>query len=178
MICLENENRQYKDIIEQFRNDLSKQTEENTELSEQLKNAIAKIPHREERIDYIDKALQNFFKESQMKNPFVKISEGVYNYGNKRLCFSLKNGFPVVRVGGGYMFVDEFLKMYNTHIKKKEETPLRSSSLEGKFSNSLKSKPKIDVDHDLKSEVPESPSSKSRQEIKILKKIPRRVFIP
>lgn len=173
---IESENNQYKDIIENFRSEMSKQASENSELSEQLKSALGKIPHREEKVDQIDKELRQYFKDKQMKNPFVKISEGVYNYGNKRLCFNLKNGMPVVRVGGGYMFIDEFLKMYHTHCKKKEEFPMRSLSLEGKGGNTSRLKQKIDEDSKLNET--ESPVSKSKHEIKVLKKVPRRVFIP
>ena len=175
---VEDENHQYKEIIEQFRNDLSKQAEENSDLSKELKVALTRIPHRDEKIDQIDDALKRFFKEAQMKNPFVKISEGVYNFGNKRLCFSLKNGFPVVRVGGGYMFVDEFLKMYNAHSKKKEEAPIRSQSLEGKPGSTSRLKNKIEIESEIKVGESDSLSAKSKQEIKILKKTPRRVFIP
>ena len=111
-----------------------------------------------------------------MKNPFVKISEGVYNYGNKRLCFNLKNGMPVVRVGGGYMFIDEFLKMYHTHCnKKKEEFPLRSQSMEGKGGSTLRVKQKSENDENR---LNDTDSPVNRQEIKVLKKVPRKVFIP
>jgi hypothetical protein len=175
--AFEAENNQYKEIIEHFRNEISKQEEQNSELSGQLKSALAKLPHREEKIDVIDKALKEFLKEHKLKNPFVKISEGIYNFGNKRLCFSLKNGFPVVRVGGGYMFVDEFLKMYNSHNKKKDECPIRSQSLEGKINCIGKNKPKPDPDAEVALNDTDS-SNSIKQEIKILKKVPRRVFIP
>lgn len=173
---IESENSQYKDIIENFRSEMSKQASENSELSEQLKSALSKIPHREEKIDQIDKELKQYFKDKQMKNPFVKISEGVYNYGNKRLCFNLKNGMPVVRVGGGYMFIDEFLRMYHTHCKKKDEFPMRSYSLEGKGGSTSRLKQKMEEDSKLNET--DSPASKSKHETKVLKKVPRRVFIP
>jgi hypothetical protein len=170
------ENNSYKEIVEKFRGEASKQASENSELSEQLRLALSKIPHREEKVDQIDKELKQYFKDKQMKNPFVKISEGVYNYGNKRLCFNLKNGMPVIRVGGGYMFIDEFLKMYHTHCnKKKEEFPLRSYSLEGKGGNTLRVKQKSENDEGRLNDT-DSPSL--RHEIKVLKKVPRRVFIP
>lgn len=176
MEALKSENAQYEDIIERYRNDLSKQAEENSDLSGQLKSALGKIPKREEKVDPIDKALKQYFKETQSKNPFVKIAEGIYNYGNKRLAFNLKNGIPVVRVGGGYMFVDEFLKMYNTHYKKKEETPIRSQSLESKSQNTLRVKGKVETESEIKTNEMDSPGGGN--EIKILKRVPRQVFIP
>ena len=172
----ENENSSYKEIVEKFRSEMTKQACENSELSEQLKLALTKIPHREEKVDQIDLELRQYFKDKDMKNPFVKISEGVYNYGNKRLCFNLKNGMPVVRVGGGYMFIDEFLKMYHTHCnKKKEEFPMRSYSLEGKGGHTLRLKQKSENDENRLNDT-DSPGN--RQEIKVLKKVPRKVFIP
>ena len=175
--AVETENNQYKEIIEQFRAEISKKAEQNSELSDQLKIALGKLPHREEKTDQIDKALKEFLKEQGIKNPFVKISEGIYNFGNKRLCFSLKNGFPVIRVGGGYMFVDEFLKMYTNFNKKKEETP-RSQSLEGKLGSTGKIKQKVEVENNDSQMTENESNPKIRQEIKILKKNPRRVFIP
>ena len=170
------ENSSYKEIVEKFRSEMSKQASENSELSEQLKSALGKIPHREEKVDQIDLELKQYFKDKDMKNPFVKISEGVYNYGNKRLCFNLKNGMPVVRVGGGYMFIDEFLKMYHTHCnKKKEEFPLRSQSMEGKGGSTLRVKQKSENDENR---LNDTDSPVNRQEIKVLKKVPRKVFIP
>ena len=170
------ENSSYKEIIEKFRNEMSKQASENSELSEQLKSALSKIPHREEKVDQIDLELRQYFKDKQMKNPFVKISEGVYNYGNKRLCFNLKNGMPVVRVGGGYMFIDEFLKMYHTHCnKKKDEFQVRSYSLEGKGAQTLRLKQKNENDEN---KLNDTDSTSTKHEIKVLKKVPRRVFIP
>ena len=76
------------------------------------------------------------------------------------------------------MFVDEFLKMYNAHSKKKEEAPIRSQSLEGKPGSTSRLKNKIEIESEIKVGESDSLSAKSKQEIKILKKTPRRVFIP
>ena len=43
----------------------------------------------------------------------MKISEGVYSFGTRRVTVSLRNGVPGIRVGGGYMFIDEFIKVYS-----------------------------------------------------------------
>jgi hypothetical protein len=123
-------------------------------------------------------------RESGLVNPFSKIGEGVYQYGTKKISLSLKNGMPVIRVGGGYMFIDEFLKIYNGQIKKKPEEDLsqRSLSLEGKL---LKVAEKFsdEVDEnfpDLSNMTPsESPLKRKTAGISyptksaILKKIPR-----
>lgn len=133
---LTEENVHYKEIIDKSRASTTKQDYDTPDLTENPKQAPVRVSNtsREERLDNIDKALRDYMKDSGLVNPFNKIGEGVYQYGTKKISLSLKNGMPVIRVGGGYMFIDEFLKIYNGQIKKKPDDCLseRSLSLEGK----------------------------------------------
>ena len=45
-----------------------------------------------------------------MENQFVRITEGVYSFGSKKVSVTIKNGSLVCRVGGGYMMIDQFLE--------------------------------------------------------------------
>lgn len=65
----------------------------------------------------VDKMLNAYLMSKNTPNNFVKISDGVYSHKNKKVCVCIRNGSLVIRVGGGYMFIDEFLKQYG------EESP-------------------------------------------------------
>ena len=44
---------------------------------------------------------------------FIRESEGVYRYGSKRVFMKLGcNGQILVRVGGGFMSIDDFMEQY------------------------------------------------------------------
>lgn len=44
---------------------------------------------------------------------FIRESEGVYRYGSKRIYMKLgANGQLLVRVGGGFMSIDDFMSQY------------------------------------------------------------------
>lgn len=130
------ENNQYRDALDKFKSTIVKQEAENSELSEQLKSAIESFSQPRARSDNVDTELKCYLLKAGIRNPFVKVSEGLYSLGNKRFSISLRNGAPVIRVGGGYMFIEEFLKIYLTQNKRKpddEDTPKRSQSLEPKL---------------------------------------------
>eukprot|EP00351_Strombidinopsis_sp_SopsisLIS2011_P002870 CAMPEP_0116881924 /NCGR_PEP_ID=MMETSP0463-20121206/14013_1 /TAXON_ID=181622 /ORGANISM="Strombidinopsis sp, Strain SopsisLIS2011" /LENGTH=67 /DNA_ID=CAMNT_0004534309 /DNA_START=573 /DNA_END=776 /DNA_ORIENTATION=- len=43
---------------------------------------------------------------------FMRESEGVYEFGSKRVAVKVDKGKINVRVGGGYLSIDEFLDQY------------------------------------------------------------------
>lgn len=79
-----------------------------------IKGECNYIGHRE---DQIDKTLANFIHQyperEKMKIMFLRESEGVYQFGQKRVFLKLEKGNSIkVRVGGGYMHIDEFLQQF------------------------------------------------------------------
>lgn len=185
---LSEENAYYKELLEKMRG--SKSELEISEPSEIVEHKVlqSKTPIRDERLDSIDKALRDYMREVGMQNPFQKVSDGVYIYINKKISLSLKNGVPVIRVGGGYMFIDEFLKIYNGQNKKKPEEDLseRSLSLERKMykANSEKFSEDMDIENypDIINTTPLASPMKKKTisstvayptKSAILKKIPR-----
>jgi hypothetical protein len=40
----------------------------------------------------------------------TRISKGVYMFGTQKIHAELRNGHLIIRVGGGYMSMDEFIK--------------------------------------------------------------------
>ena len=53
---------------------------------------------------------------------FVRESEGVYKYGKKRVFMKIEGEQIIIRVGGGYLTIEEFIDQYcdgDTTEKKK-----------------------------------------------------------
>ena len=76
-----------------------------------LKQRIAVyIPVKE---DFTDKKLAEFInnypERSKLKIMFMRESEGVYQFGTKRVAVKVENHSIKIRVGGGYLSIDEFL---------------------------------------------------------------------
>ena len=67
--------------------------------------------------DKIDKTLGNYLNKyperEQMKIMFLMESDGVYQFGQKRVYIKVEKGDKImVRVGGGFMHIDEFIQQY------------------------------------------------------------------
>lgn len=45
---------------------------------------------------------------------FIRLSPGIYSFGSKKVCIKVDNGRITIRVGGGYLRIDEFLEKYTT----------------------------------------------------------------
>jgi len=69
------------------------------------------------KYDKVDKALgtylNKFPERDSLKIMFLRESEGVYQFGQKRVYVKIENGDQIfVRVGGGYLHIDEFIYTY------------------------------------------------------------------
>ena len=73
------------------------------------------IAHRESKVDQeLGKYINIKFPEKdQLKIMFLRESEGVYTFGQRRVYIKVEKGDQLlVRVGGGFMHIDEFVKQY------------------------------------------------------------------
>lgn len=65
---------------------------------------------------------------------FLRESEGVYRFGQKRVYIKVEKGNTIyVRVGGGYMYIDDFIAKYTNFETDKIE---RKDVME-RFNNKL-----------------------------------------
>ena len=66
--------------------------------------------------DPVDKKLaeyiNNYPERSKLKIMFMRESEGVYQFGSKRVAVKVEKLGIKIRVGGGYLSIDEFLDQY------------------------------------------------------------------
>ena len=66
--------------------------------------------------DAIDIRLSEFINlhpdRPHLKMMFKRVSEGVYEFGTKKVTMKLENNYLKVRTGGGYLTIDEFAEQY------------------------------------------------------------------
>jgi len=77
-----------------------------------MKNQYIYIARKDSRIDM---ALGNYINKYPERNKmnilFLRESEGVYQFGQKKVYIKIEKGNQIlVRVGGGYMQIDEFIE--------------------------------------------------------------------
>ena len=72
------------------------------------------IGHRKDKVDIVLGNFINTYPEREkMKILFLRESEGVYQFGQKRVYIKIGKGNQlVVRVGGGYMLIQDFIEQY------------------------------------------------------------------
>lgn len=109
--------------------DATSELEERTRQVSNSKGRIQELMHNLENFvkgeavyighsqDMIDTQLTNFLTQyperEKMKILFLRESEGVYQFGQRRVNIKLEKGNTIkVRVGGGFMHIDEFLEKY------------------------------------------------------------------
>ena len=90
-----------------------------------LKQRIAVyIPVRGDDVDRkLAEYINNYPERSKLKIMFMRESEGVYKFGTKRVAAKVEKDHIKLRVGGGYLSIDEFLDQY---------TPVELEKLERK----------------------------------------------
>ena len=71
------------------------------------------IPDREDPIDnQLAEYINNYPEMSKMRIMFLRESSGIYHFGSRRVYVRVERDKITVRVGGGYLSIDEFLDIY------------------------------------------------------------------
>ena len=121
---MEGENDELKKEIEPMRNENDELKKENDELKKEIK--FLKNEYVAHRGDKTDEALSEYInnrpEDQQMKIMFLRESEGVYRFGQKRVYIKVEKGDQIfVRVGGGFMYIEEFINTYQLTEAEKVE---------------------------------------------------------
>lgn len=78
-----------------------------------------------EKNDPIDKRLGDYINNNQNHKKasllFVRESEGVYSYGKRRVFIKIEKDSIIIRVGGGYLTIDEFIENYSPYEVRKRQ---------------------------------------------------------
>lgn len=98
----------------------------------ELKQRIAVyIPIKDDPVDKkLAEFINNYPERSKLKIMFMRESEGVYQFGTKRVYVRVDKDKINIRVGGGYLSIDEFLDQYTPQEldKMERKDPLKKFS--------------------------------------------------
>lgn len=69
--------------------------------------------------DLVDELLAKYINMTQCPVPIKRLGNGYYLFGTKKIFAKIMNGKLVIRVGGGFMVIEEFIAAYaDTELKK------------------------------------------------------------
>lgn len=62
--------------------------------------------------DLVDELIAKFINQMKCPVPIKRLGDGYYIFGTKKIFARIMNQKLVIRVGGGYMVIDEFIATY------------------------------------------------------------------
>lgn len=62
--------------------------------------------------DLVDELLAKYINLTQCPVPIKRLGNGYYLFGTKKIFAKIMNGKLVIRVGGGFMVIEEFIAAY------------------------------------------------------------------
>lgn len=69
--------------------------------------------------DLIDEMLAGYVNQKGVQLPITRMGGGYYMFGTRRIYAKISNNKLIVRVGGGYTSIDEFINQYGeTELQK------------------------------------------------------------
>ena len=99
-----------------------KETEEEVEVMKKyiidLKSRIAVyIPIKSDPVDKkLAEYINNYPDRQKLKIMFMRETEGVYEFGSKRIMVKVERDKIQIKVGGGFLSIDKFDKLTNLVI--------------------------------------------------------------
>ena len=74
--------------------------------------------------------MAQYINNMRVNLPIKRLGDGFYLFGTKKIFARIMNGKLVIRVGGGFMSVDEFLEMYSDQEMIKVQAMLDKGTLD------------------------------------------------
>lgn len=101
----------------------------------ELKSRVAiYIPVREDPIDKkLAEYINNYPDRSKLKIMFMRESSGIYQFGSRKIYVRVEKDRIIIRVGGGYLTIDEFLDIYTPIELEKVDRKGTSRKVVGKM---------------------------------------------
>jgi hypothetical protein len=62
--------------------------------------------------DIVDELFADYFNKLNCPVPIKRLGNNYYSFGTKKIFAKIINGKLVIRVGGGYMGIEEFMMHY------------------------------------------------------------------
>ena len=114
------------DRIAELQQLIDEKNKEIDELTRELNTRLARIRDLEKALgkaskssykaaqgDLVDQMLAEFLNIAGWRVPVKRLGGGFYLFGTRKIYAKIMNGKLVVRVGGGYMVIDEFIATYS-----------------------------------------------------------------
>jgi len=100
--------------IEEERSRLAAEEEERRRLEEEERRNRPKprVKYIPVKGDKIDERMAIYINNFELDVPVQRIAEGQYMFGTRKIMGKIMNDKLVIRVGGGFMLIDEFLATY------------------------------------------------------------------
>jgi hypothetical protein len=71
------------------------------------------VPEKDDKVDiYLASFINCSFNRIELKNLFERITPGVYTFGTKKCFIKVEKDLLKVRVGGGFLSIEEFVDQY------------------------------------------------------------------
>jgi hypothetical protein len=80
---------------------------------DRLKNPAPTFSFKPKKGDEVDEMLARMLAELGCKVPIKRLGDGYYLFGTRKIYAKIMNGRLVIRVGGGYMDLIEFVHTYS-----------------------------------------------------------------
>jgi hypothetical protein len=80
----------------------------NMKIRDKQKRPVFQLP----KGDLLDQMLSHYINQANCPVPIRKIGNGFYLFGTKKIYAKILNGKLVIRVGGGFMVIEEFIATY------------------------------------------------------------------
>lgn len=65
--------------------------------------------------DLLDELIGKYIHQANCPVPIIRLGNGYYIFGTRKIYAKIMNGKLVIRVGGGYMVIEEFINTYAEH---------------------------------------------------------------
>jgi hypothetical protein len=100
------------------------ETEALREIATELKKRNPTyVPVKEDPVD-VALAMYVNHREEFLAVPFAREDHEIYHFGTKRIFVKMEKGKIIIRVGGGFMLIDEFIEIYTPIELEKQESRL------------------------------------------------------
>lgn len=73
---------------------------------------LKKINYRAIKGDLVDELIAKYINDTQCPLPVKRLGDGNYLFGTKKVFAKILNGKIIIKVGGGYMSIEEFMQTY------------------------------------------------------------------
>ena len=138
-------NKQIEDLEKQLGESENKVLDRKKHINKAESNKVPKKQYKAARGDSVDEMLANVVNIKNVEIPISRLGDGHYMFGSKKIFTRIMNNKLVVRVGGGFMSMDEFIATYaeSERLKLEHMNPADVEALHagGKDKKMIKTEP-------------------------------------